>query len=101
MASSLEFVSFVTEQLSGAGTITYKRMFGEYGIYCDGTYFSCICGNRYLVKITGPGEDMLPGCPRELPYEGGSPMFLIEDQDNRRLLCELAQATCAALRKRL
>ena len=32
MASSLEFVSFVTEQLSGAGTITYKRMFGEYGI---------------------------------------------------------------------
>ena len=43
---------------------------------------------------------MLPGCPRELPYEGGSPMFLIEDLDNRRLLCELAQATCAALRKR-
>lgn len=32
MASSLSYVEFVMEQMSGAGTVTYRRMFGEYGI---------------------------------------------------------------------
>ena len=36
MASSLSYVEFLMEQLSGAGTITFRRMFGEYGLYCDG-----------------------------------------------------------------
>ena len=29
MASRLEYVQYVAEQLSGAGEITYKKMFGE------------------------------------------------------------------------
>ena len=34
MASSMSYVEFVMEQLAGAGTITCRRMFGEYGLYC-------------------------------------------------------------------
>ena len=37
MASSLEFVRYAAEQMGAAGEITYKKMFGEYGIYCNGT----------------------------------------------------------------
>lgn len=36
MASRIDFVEYVCEQMSGAGIITYKKMFGEYGVYCDG-----------------------------------------------------------------
>ena len=54
MASSLSYVEFVMEQLGGAGVITCRRMFGEYGLYCDGKYFACVCGDRLLVKIA-PG----------------------------------------------
>ena len=35
MASNLDFVEYVCEQIGGAGQITYKKMFGEYGIYCN------------------------------------------------------------------
>ena len=56
MASSLSYVEFVMEQLGGAGVITCRRMFGEYGLYCDGKYFACVCGDRLLVKITPAGE---------------------------------------------
>ena len=35
MASTLEFAEYVCDQISGAGSITYKKMFGEYGIYCN------------------------------------------------------------------
>lgn len=96
MASSISFVEFVVEQLSGAGAVTYRRMFGEYGLYCDGKYFACVCGDRLLVKITPAGEALAPDCPRGIPYEGGGEM-LLPDPENREFLVELAKATCAAL----
>ncbi len=103
MASSLSYLEFLMEQLSGAGTITFRRMFGEYGLYCDGKYFACVCDDRLLVKITPAGEALLPDCPRGVPYEGGGEM-LLPDVEDREALCELvrvltalARATCAAL----
>ena len=35
VASSLDFVEYVCKQIEHAGTITYKKMFGDYGIYCN------------------------------------------------------------------
>ena len=96
MASSLSFVEFVIEQMSGAGTVTYRRMFGEYGLYCDGKYFGCICNDRVLVKITPAGEALVPDCPRGIPYEGGGEM-LLPDAEDRETLMELVRVTCAAL----
>lgn len=96
MASSLSYVEFLMEQLSGAGTITFRRMFGEYGLYCDGKYFACVCDDRLLAKITPAGEALLPDCPRGVPYEGGGEM-LLPDVEDRETLTELARVTCAAL----
>lgn len=96
MASSPSYVEFVMEQLSDAGVITCRRMFGEYGLYCDGKYFACICGDRLLVKITPAGEALVPDCPRGIPYEGGGEM-LLPDVEDRETLTALARATCAAL----
>ena len=42
MASSKEMVDYVCDQLSGAGEIRAKRMFGEWGLYCGGVYFGCL-----------------------------------------------------------
>ena len=36
MATDRGFVEYVTEQLQGAGSVRAKRMFGEYGLFCDG-----------------------------------------------------------------
>ena len=36
MASKIEFVEFMADQMREAGAITYKKMFGEYGLYCNG-----------------------------------------------------------------
>lgn len=96
MASSLGYVEFVIEQLSGAGTISYRRMFGEYGLYCGGKYFACICEDRLLVKITRAGEALFPDCPRGIPYEGGGEM-LMPDVEDRESLTELVRVTCNAL----
>lgn len=50
MASSLEFVRYAAEQMGAAGEITYKKMFGEYGIYCNGKIVGLICENQLFIK---------------------------------------------------
>ena len=59
MASSPEFMQSVAALLEDAGTITYRKMFGEYCVYCDGKLFGCVCDDRLLVKITEPGGHIL------------------------------------------
>lgn len=97
MASSQSFVDYVCEQLAGAGEIGYKRMFGEYGIYCNGIYFAMICDDQFFVKVTPAGEALLPQGETGLPYTGAKPAFLISDLEDRDFLARLAQETCAAL----
>ncbi|MEG6520836.1 TfoX/Sxy family protein [Desulfotomaculum sp. 1211_IL3151] len=97
MASSEEFTKYVAEQLSGAGTITYKKMFGEYGLYCNGKFFASVCDNQLFVKITDKGREVLRNPEMASPYEGAKPSFLITELEDKELLCRLATATCKAL----
>ena len=97
MASSLEFVQYVVEQLRGAGEITYKKMFGEYGLYCDGKIFSVICEDQFFVKITEAGRAIWPELEEAPPYNGSKPYFLVEDVDNQEELTKFVAATCKEL----
>lgn len=71
MASKIEFVEFVTDQLREAGEITYRKMFGEYGLYCDGKIFAVICQDQLYIKITEAGRKICPALPEAPPYGGG------------------------------
>lgn len=39
MASNKDLVQYIVDQCSDAGEITVKKMFGDYGIYCNGKIF--------------------------------------------------------------
>ena len=97
MASRLEYVQYVAEQLSGAGEITYKKMFGEYGLYCDGKIFANVSDDQLFVKITEAGRRLFPGLPEAPPYPGAKDDFLIENVDDRDFLTALTLTTCQAL----
>ncbi|MDD4923496.1 MAG: TfoX/Sxy family protein [Dehalococcoidales bacterium] len=53
MASDIGFVEYVCSQISGAGDITYKKMFGEYGIYVNGKIAGLICNDQFFFKDYG------------------------------------------------
>lgn len=97
MASNPEFVQYIADQLTDAGEITYRKMFGEYGMYCDGKIFALVCDNQLFVKITETGRQMAPDLETAPPYEGAKPYFLIEDVDNRTFLNKFVTATCGEL----
>lgn len=94
MASDQNFVDFVTAQIQNIGTITAKKMFGEFGIYCNGKIFGVICDNKLFIKPTIQGRQFI-GNPIELPaYEGAKPSFLIEDKvEDSKWLSELVKIT--------
>ncbi|MCI8300834.1 MAG: TfoX/Sxy family protein [Lachnospiraceae bacterium] len=97
MASKIEFVEYIAEQLREAGTITYKKMFGEYGIYCNGKIFAVICDDQFYIKITEAGKEICPDLPEQPPYKGAKNYLLVEDVENREMLTKLVMATCAEL----
>ena len=84
MASKLEFVEYVADQLGEAGEITYRKMFGEYGIYCNGKFFATICEDQLFFKITEGGRKLWPDLEEGIPYHGAKPHFLIEELGTSR-----------------
>lgn len=91
MATNLDLVQYIADQMSRAGEITFKKMFGEYGIYCNGKFIAEVCDDRLFMKPTAGGEALL-GVPVMLPpYPGAKNCFYIEqvDDNRRRLLRKL------------
>jgi TfoX/Sxy family transcriptional regulator of competence genes len=80
MASDLSFVEFVVEQTQHAGVIRYKKMFGEYALYCNDKVVALVCDNQLFVKPTKAGELFIGEAVKKPPYPGAKPSFLIEDQ---------------------
>ena len=80
MASDLSFVEFIVEQIENAGVITYRKMFGEYALYCNGKVIALICDNQLFVKPTKAGKAFIGNIVEAPPYPGAKPSFLIEEQ---------------------
>ena len=97
MASHQDFVDYVAEQLACAGVIRSRKMFGEYGLYCDDVFFAVICDDQLFVKITPAGEAAFSHLPKAPPYEGAKDYIWVEDVDDRDIMTALTRLTCLAL----
>ena len=63
MACSSDFVQYIADQCGGAGEITLKKMFGEYGIYegaKDYFYIADVDDRDYLSQIVRETCKVLP-----------------------------------------
>lgn len=89
----------ILDQLSEAGEVRARKMFGEYGVYCDDRFFGVVCGNQLFIKPTPDGEALEPALEHAPPYDGAKPSLLITSdvlEDTERLTA-LVRATVNAL----
>ena len=89
MPSTKEYLGYVLDCLSDIEGITYRPMMGEYLIYYNGKYVGGVCDDRFLVKCFKSADILMPDAPRELPYEGGKEMLLVENTEDREFLARL------------
>ena len=102
MASQQGTVDFLLDQLAGAGGVSAKKMFGEYGLYCDGKMFAIVADDMLFIKPTEAGRAWITaqGALQEAPpYPQAKPYFLIDGGlwDERDWLSQLARRTTDAL----
>ena len=92
MASSKQYLEFILEQLSDLDGVAYRAMMGEYVIYYKDKVIGGIYDDRFLVKQTPSALALMPSPTLEMPYEGGKPMLLVEELEDREFLRRLFDA---------
>lgn len=76
MKSSSGFVEYVIDQLSSLDNISYKRMFGGYGIYYNGVICAMIAEDTLYIKV-GPHNKS------DYEQAGSEPFSYINGKGNR------------------
>ena len=87
MASDFGYIEYLCDQLQGAGTLTYRKMFGEYALYCEGKVVGLVVSNSLFVKPIEATQAMYGDGPRGAPFAGAS--------RTRNLLIGIGQARIA------
>ncbi len=99
MASRIGTVDFIVEQMAGGGTITARKMFGEYAVYCDERIVALICDDQLFIKPTAGGRAFIGQVTEAPPYEGAKPYFFISGErwDDRDWMGKLVAISAAEL----
>jgi TfoX/Sxy family transcriptional regulator of competence genes len=98
MASDESLVEFIADQMGDAGPVSYRKMFGEYAMYCRGKVVALVCDNQLFVKQTEGGRSYLVSIVEAAPYPGAKLHFLIGDAfEDREWISGLIKMTAEEL----
>jgi len=93
MATDSDVMTYILEQLQGAGKVTARRMFGEYAVYCEGRVVGLICDNQLFLKPAPGAHALLGPVAMAPPYPGAKPHLLIDDGlEDRALMAQVVAA---------
>lgn len=99
MGTRADTIAYLTDQLSGAGEVSARKMFGEYGLYVDGKLAGLVCDDRLFVKPTPASEAVLSGGEAAPPYPGAKAQPVVPEErwDDADWMADLFRETAAAL----
>ncbi|BEO60751.1 competence protein TfoX [Serratia marcescens] len=99
MASKPSTVELIIGNISVSDTVSAKKMFGEYGIYCGEKLVALVCDDRLFIKPTAGGKTLLNEGLEAAPYLGAKPCFLIPEErwQDSAWLSQLVSVTYAQL----
>lgn len=81
MATTVDFIEFVCEQIRGDWDLQYKKMFGEYMVYANGKPVLLLCDNTVYVKKLDAIAEKMQGAALGTPYAGAKEHYIL-DIDN-------------------
>ena len=90
MATSVDFIEYVCEQISGTEFIRYKKMFGEYMVYVNEKPILLVCDNTVFVKMRDEIRNDMGSSETGYPYEGAKEHYIL-DIDNREFSQRIVQ----------
>ncbi|GAB6394836.1 MAG: competence protein TfoX [Bacteroidales bacterium] len=91
MATTIDFIEYVCDQIAGSGDIRYRKMFGEYLVYVNEKPVLLVCDNIVFVKILPCLNEMMKDAEKGFPYNGAKEHYML-DIDNGKF-CKKVVAT--------
>ena len=79
MATGRDFVDYVFEQAGLGERLTARRMFGEYGLYVDGTVVAFCVDNSLFLKLVPATAALLAGLAQQELFPG-SKLYALADE---------------------
>lgn len=92
MATSIDYMEFVCEQLKSTGEVRYKKMFGEYMAYINNKPIFLVCDNTVYIKKLDEIKDLMADAPTGVPYQGSKEHYILDIENT-----ELVRAVAAIL----
>jgi DNA transformation protein len=95
MATAQGTIDYLLDQASRAGTVTARKMFGEYAVYLSGKVIALVCDDELFIKPTEEGRTFLKEVHEAPPYPGAKMYFQISPDlwEDRDYLAEIFQIT--------
>lgn len=102
MSSKHTTVELVLSHMADAGWVVAQKMFGEYGVYCDGRIVGLICDDQLFIKPTPAGITLLEqegSVQWKSPYPGAKPYLWIPESrwQERQWLSHLVKISTTSL----
>ena len=96
MATTVEYIEYVCEQIRGIGDVRYKKMFGEYMVYLNDKPVLLVCDNNVFVKKLDCIESIMVNADVGVPYKGAKEHYIldIDDQEfSKKVILEVEKVT--------
>jgi TfoX/Sxy family transcriptional regulator of competence genes len=81
MATSVDYILYVCEQIRGVGEIRYKKMFGEYMIYVKDKPILLVCDHTVYVKQLDAIKAYMQEAEVGYPYQGAKEHYILDIED--------------------
>lgn len=81
MATSVEYVEYVCDQIRGVGDIRYKKMFGEYMVYVNDKPILLVCDSTVYVKCLDSISEKMKEAQTGRPYNGAKVHYILDIED--------------------
>ena len=81
MATPVEFIEYVCEQINGVGNIRYKKMFGEYMAYVNEKPVLLVCDSTVYVKKLEQLAEIMKDAQTGAPYTGAKEHYILDIED--------------------
>ncbi|MEL7648418.1 MAG: TfoX/Sxy family protein [Sedimentibacter sp.] len=81
MATSVDYIEYVCEQIRGVGYIRYKKMFGEYMVYINDKPVLLVCDNNVFVKCLDCISELMKDAQTDYPYKGAKVHYILDIED--------------------
>jgi TfoX/Sxy family transcriptional regulator of competence genes len=99
MATSKDYIEFLSDKFAHINGIRFRKMFGEYGYYLDDKVIGFVCDNTAFLKITPKTSALIPHSEKGPCYPGSKDYFILDENvlDDRDLLVKVLKACAEAV----